>query len=99
LKEELGELQDALEEKTKAVEQVKKTTSKAAKVLDQALKEIAIANDEIEKLALDRSSIYRKCRLEEIRLPLKEGNLKNVPMEEVCPLPRLGLLDPDLYVP
>ncbi|TEB34053.1 condensin complex subunit SMC1 [Coprinellus micaceus] len=82
LKEELDELQAALEEKTKAVEQVKKTTSKAAKVLDQALKEIAIANDEIEKLALDRSSIYRKCRLEEIRLPLKEGNLKNVPMEE-----------------
>ena len=40
-------------------------------------------NDEIEKLALDRSSIYRKCRLEEIPLPLLEGNLKNVPMEEV----------------
>jgi len=40
-------------------------------------------NDEIEKLALDRSSIYRKCRLEEISLPLLEGNLKNVPMEEV----------------
>ncbi|KAJ3521351.1 hypothetical protein NMY22_g12355 [Coprinellus aureogranulatus] len=82
LKEELTTLQGVLEEKTKAVEQVKKTTSKAAKVLDQALKEIAIANDEIEKLALDRSSIYRKCRLEEIKLPLKEGNLKNVPMEE-----------------
>lgn len=83
MKEELATLQEVLEEKTKAVEQVKKTTSKAAKVLDQALKEIAIANDEIEKLALDRSSIYRKCRLEEIKLPLKEGNLKNVPMEEV----------------
>lgn len=40
-------------------------------------------NDEIEKLALDRSSIYRRCRLEEIKLPLVEGNLKNVPMEEV----------------
>lgn len=40
-------------------------------------------NDEIEKLALERSSIYRKCRLEEIRLPLQTGNLRNVPMEEV----------------
>ncbi|KAJ2928232.1 hypothetical protein H1R20_g8845, partial [Candolleomyces eurysporus] len=82
LREELSGLQQVLEEKTKDVEQVKKTTSKAAKVLDQALKEIATANDEIEKLALDRSSIYRKCRLEEINLPLREGNLKNVPMEE-----------------
>lgn len=42
-------------------------------------------NDEIEKLGLERSSIYRKCRLDEIRLPLVEGNLKNVPMEEVSP--------------
>ena len=40
-------------------------------------------NDEIEKLASERSAIYRKCRLEEIQLPLLQGNLKNVPMEEV----------------
>ncbi len=39
-------------------------------------------NDEIEKLGLERSSIYRKCRLDEIALPLVAGNLKNVPMEE-----------------
>ena len=43
-----------------------------------------VQNDEIEKLGLERSSIYRKCRLDEIRLPLVAGNLKNVPMEEVC---------------
>ena len=41
-------------------------------------------NDEIEKLGLERSAIYRKCRLDEIKLPLVAGNLKNVPMEEVC---------------
>ena len=40
-------------------------------------------NDEIEKLASERSSIYRKCRLEEINLPLIAGNLKDVPIEEV----------------
>ena len=39
-------------------------------------------NDEIEKLALERSSIYRKCRLEEVKLPLLQGHLRNVPMEE-----------------
>jgi chromosome segregation ATPase len=100
LKEELSTVQEVLEAKTRVVDQVKKTTSKASKVLDQALKEIATAvgclsflrsldsqflqNDEIEKLALDRSATYRKCRLEEVKLPLLEGNLKNVPMEEVC---------------
>ncbi|KAJ6561466.1 condensin complex subunit SMC1 [Mycena vulgaris] len=82
LREELSGLQEVLDEKTKTVEQVKRTATKASKGLDQALKEIASKNDEIEKSALDRSSIYRKCRLEEIKLPLLQGNLKNVPMEE-----------------
>nr|GAT51561.1 condensin complex subunit SMC1 [Mycena chlorophos] len=81
-REELSELQETLDAKTKRVDEVKKTTGKAGKQLDQALKEIATKNDEIEKSALDRSAIYRKCRLEEIKLPLLHGNLKNVPMEE-----------------
>ncbi|KAJ7098698.1 condensin complex subunit SMC1 [Mycena belliarum] len=82
LREELSGLQEVLDEKTKNVEQVKRTATKASKVLDQELKEIASKNDEIERSALERSSIYRKCRLEEIKLPLLQGNLKNVPMEE-----------------
>lgn len=41
LQDELKELNDILEDKTKTVEQVKRTTSKAAKGLDQALKEIS----------------------------------------------------------
>ncbi|KAI9569904.1 hypothetical protein HD554DRAFT_2088472 [Boletus coccyginus] len=82
LRQGLHALNEALEEKNKVVEQVKKTHARAAKVLDQALKEIGSMNDEIEKLGLERSSIYRKCRLEDIRLPLLAGHLKNVPMEE-----------------
>ncbi|KAH7929959.1 RecF/RecN/SMC protein [Leucogyrophana mollusca] len=82
LRDELQGLNEILEEKTKTVEQVKRTHAKASKVLDQALKEIGLKNDEIEKLALERSSMYRKCRLEDIKLPLLQGNLRNVPMEE-----------------
>jgi len=33
---------------------------------------------------MDRVSIYRKCRLEEIALPLREGRLSDIPMDEVC---------------
>ena len=40
LQAELKELNEDLEEKTKAVEQVKRTTLKSSKALDQALKEI-----------------------------------------------------------
>ncbi|KAG6852767.1 hypothetical protein C0991_009264 [Blastosporella zonata] len=82
LRDQLVEIQENLEEKNRGVEAVKKTTLKAGKGLDLALKEIATWNDEIEKLALERSAIYRKCRLEEIELPMLQGNLKDVPMEE-----------------
>ena len=41
LQEELRETTDELEELTKKVEDVKKTTNRAARVLDQAIKEIA----------------------------------------------------------
>ncbi|KAH7906967.1 RecF/RecN/SMC [Hygrophoropsis aurantiaca] len=82
LRDELTKLNDVLDEKTKVVEQVKRAHGKASKVLDQAIKEIGLKNDEIEKLALERSSTYRKCRLEDIKLPLLEGNLRNVSMEE-----------------
>lgn len=42
-----------------------------------------LQNDQIEALSMERASLYKKCRLEEINLPLKRGNLRNVPMEEV----------------
>jgi len=44
---------------------------------------IHLQNDQIEALSMERMSLYRKCRLEEINLPLKSGSLRNVPMEEV----------------
>jgi structural maintenance of chromosome 1 len=49
----------------------------------ESFSDVALQNDEIEKLALERSALYRKCRLEEIQLPLLEGDLRHVPMEEV----------------
>ncbi|KAF9496421.1 hypothetical protein BDN71DRAFT_747742 [Pleurotus eryngii] len=82
MRQDLAASTEILDEKTKEVENVKRTTSKACRALDAALKEITMRNDEIEKLALERSSIYRKCRLEEVRLPLLQGHLRNVPMEE-----------------
>ncbi|KAJ8594932.1 RecF/RecN/SMC protein [Rhizopogon salebrosus TDB-379] len=70
------------EEESQARLRFDQQVARAAKILDQALKEIGMKNDEIEKLALERSATYRKCRLEDIKLPLLEGNLKNVSMEE-----------------
>ncbi|KAF9517669.1 hypothetical protein BS47DRAFT_1339193 [Hydnum rufescens UP504] len=83
LNDDLKETQEDLETKTKALDEAKRTANKAGKGLDGVLKEIASMNDEIEKLASERFSIYRKCKLEEIDLPLEDGcSLDDVPMEE-----------------
>ncbi|KAI0290144.1 hypothetical protein BC826DRAFT_1106624 [Russula brevipes] len=82
LEAEMSRIKATLDEKTKLVDEAKRVASKAAKALEQAEKEISSRNDGIERLGLERSGLYRKCRLEEIKLPLVSGNLKNVPMEE-----------------
>ncbi|KAI0266211.1 cohesin complex subunit psm1 [Gloeopeniophorella convolvens] len=82
LEEDMTSLKETLEERSKAVDEAKRAALKAAKAFEHAEKEISTRNDEIERLGSERSGLYRKCRLEEIRLPLVAGNLKNVPMEE-----------------
>lgn len=76
-------MRTTLDEKTTEAEHVKKRASKAAKKFDEVIKEIAALNDEIEKLASERFAIYKKCKLEDIDLPLKKGKLDKVPLEEV----------------
>ena len=99
LQEELQQLHEFLEEANKNLDGVKRTAGKVQKAHDKTFKEIAgkvrpslayaevglmhLQNDQIEALSMERMSLYRKCRLEEINLPLKSGNLRNVPMEEV----------------
>lgn len=81
-REKLAESQATLDETTEAVETARTAHRKAQRSLDKALKEIAGWNDEIEKVASDRHAIYRRCRLEEIELPLVKGTLDKVPIEE-----------------
>ncbi len=83
LQTRLAEATSFYDETTKTVEEIRDECRRTQRSLDKALKEIASWNDEIEKSASDRHAIYRKCRFEEIALPLIEGDLSNVPLEEV----------------
>ncbi|GAA6023631.1 hypothetical protein JCM11491_006180 [Sporobolomyces phaffii] len=74
----------AWEEKNQELEDVKKSNSKASRALDKALKEIATCNDEIERLSSERFAIYRRCKMEEIDLPLVKGSLDDIPIEEAA---------------
>ena len=82
-RKKLGDAASVLEAAVKKVQECRDAASKAHRLLDQALKEIGNCNDEIERAASDRHAIYRRCRLEEIDLPVKAGRLDKVPIEEV----------------
>ncbi|KAG8915652.1 Structural maintenance of chromosomes protein 1 [Tulasnella sp. 408] len=82
LRDDMAGVQEEFDEKTPALDEVKKVTARTAKALEKTMKDITLMNDEIEKAASERFSIYRKCRLEEIALPVIRGNLNKVPMEE-----------------
>lgn len=53
-------------------------------VLKAPAHQLHCQNDDIEKSASERFAIYRRCKLEEIRLPLASGSVDDVPLEEVC---------------
>lgn len=44
---------------------------------------LVLQRDEMESAASERYSIYRKCRLEDIQIPLLDGDLAAVPITEV----------------
>lgn len=89
---EVEEAKRAASKAAKALEQAEKEISSRVRALSKHIRFAIVCwsddklrdqNDEIERLGLERSGLYRKSRLEEIKLPLVAGNLKNVPMEEV----------------
>ncbi len=65
-----------------AYQTAKREAQGAFKAFDLATKTIASCNDMIEKLAAERVAIYRRCRLEDIVLPLLKGSLSKVPLLE-----------------
>lgn len=50
--------------------------------LDGLRKEVAERNDEIAQLDAERTSLYRRCRLDAMDLPLLHGDLSAVPLDD-----------------
>lgn len=79
----LTEANEAYQKTNEQSDTLRNTTRDSQRTLDKAMKEISAWNDDIEKSASGRHAIYRRCRLEDIDLPLKSGRLDKVPIEEV----------------
>ncbi|WVN85323.1 uncharacterized protein L203_100468 [Cryptococcus depauperatus CBS 7841] len=81
-KSKLTKANDSYNDILARVEKSRSRARSSQKALDKVMKEIASWNDEIAKLSSERHAIYRKCRLEEVELPLMRGKLDKVPIEE-----------------
>ncbi|KAG0225980.1 Structural maintenance of chromosomes protein 1 [Actinomortierella wolfii] len=83
LQRDLEQAQQQSQAKSDLVNQLKKQVARANKNVDQLLREIGTKESLVEKLDSERSSILRKCKLEQIEIPMLKGSLDSVSMEEI----------------
>lgn len=82
LRAALDALKDTLDEMANLSDAAKKSVNKAVKDADNVQKEIGEWKDEIQRQSSERFAIYRRCKVEDISLPLAKGSLTKVPLEE-----------------
>ncbi|KAJ3184408.1 Structural maintenance of chromosomes protein 1 [Gaertneriomyces sp. JEL0708] len=81
--EQVGRIKEELETKQANVTAVKKEIAALNKEYEARNKAVAGLESEIEKLGAERFGILRKCKLEEIDIPLLEGNLEDVTLNQL----------------
>lgn len=74
------------------VTKLKRIADSVRTSIDNHFKEIAVHETEIERAATEKYTLLRKCKLEEIDIPLTTGSLDSVPIDGSFPI-RGG--DPD----
>ncbi len=88
--DELGALEESLEEvkashaeKSKKVADAKGDLQRKSKEIESRLKEISNLEGTVQKNSAQKFALLRRCKLEQIQLPLAEGSLDNIPNEDV----------------
>lgn len=87
--DELEALQESLEEvkeeqgkKAEKVNEAKQEVQKRSKDIDSRLKAISALEAEIQKNSASRFALLRRCKLEQVQIPLVEGSLDDLPNED-----------------
>ncbi|KAF9934466.1 Structural maintenance of chromosomes protein 1 [Linnemannia zychae] len=83
LKVDLVSAQEALQTRSDEANLNKKQVTRIQKQIDALQKDIGIKESLVEKLDSERSSIFRRCRLEQIELPMEKGSLDDVSLDDV----------------
>jgi structural maintenance of chromosome 1 len=80
LKAEHQEAKAEYEKFQAEVTKLKRNADGVRNSIDTHLKDIGVHETEIERAATERYTLLRKCKLEEIDIPLAEGSLDSVPI-------------------
>jgi len=83
LQETLEELKVTHSEKSKKVTEAKQELAKKNKDIDARLKEISGLEATVQKNSAGKVALLRRCKLEQIQIPLHAGSLNNLPSEDV----------------
>lgn len=82
LRETLEESRAELGEKNQKVAEARLEVQNRSKDIDLRMKDINVLETSIQKNSAGRSALLRRCRLEQIQIPLVEGTLDNLPNED-----------------
>ncbi|KAI1112615.1 RecF/RecN/SMC [Nemania sp. NC0429] len=82
LEEQLEQLKEELETQNEKVNNAKADVQKRSKDIDNRLKAITALETELQKNSAGKFALLRRCRLEQIDIPLSTGSLDNLPNED-----------------
>jgi structural maintenance of chromosome 1 len=83
LEESLEEIKAEHAEKSQKVTEIKQELQKKSKEIEGRQKEINTLEAEVQKSSAGKFVLLRKCKLEQIQIPLKESTLDDIPNEDI----------------
>ncbi|KAK4137948.1 RecF/RecN/SMC protein [Trichocladium antarcticum] len=83
LQESLDEVKSSHAESSTKVAEAKQALQKKTREIESRLKEIRNLEAAVQKNSTGKFALMRRCKLEQIQLPLREGSLDNIPNEDV----------------
>ena len=81
LRADLGKKQSSIDRRAEKVNSARREVSKRNEKVKESTKTIVSLESEIERNAVGRFQILRRCKFEEIKIPLESGSLENLPMD------------------
>ncbi|RYP14000.1 hypothetical protein DL767_010470 [Monosporascus sp. MG133] len=82
LHDQLDKFKAKLSKCNEKVAEAKAEVQKRSKDIDNRQKAISALETELEKTSASKFALLRRCRLEQISIPLKEGSLDDLPNED-----------------